>query len=141
MQVKIKRIDKSLPLPEFKTTGSVGFDIYCRNTETLLPAEVKKLPANLVVKVPKGHYLMVEPRSSVVFKFGLLIIGGTIDQDYCGENDEIHITAYNVTKKKVFLPKGTRIAQGIFSKISKVNFKEVAKMSSKSRGGFGTTGY
>lgn len=141
MKVRIKRIDKSLPMPEFKTTGSVGFDIYCRNDETILPNEVKKIPANLVVKVPAGHYLMVEPRSSVIFKFGLLVIGGTIDQDYCGEEDEIHIMAFNVRDEKVFLPKGTRIAQGIFSKISKVSFQEVSKMSSKSRGGFGTTGH
>lgn len=80
MKVQIKRFDKSLPLPEHKTPGAVGFDIYCRKDETILPNEVKKIPA--------GHYLMVEPKSSVIFKFGLLVIGGTIDQDYCGDDDE-----------------------------------------------------
>jgi len=141
MKVQIKLIDKSLPIPEYKTTGSVGFDLYCRNDETIGPHEVKKIPANLVVKVPKGHYLMVEPRSSVVFKFGLIVIGGTIDQDYCGETDEIHITVYNVKNEMVKLERGTRIAQGIFSKISKVDFKSVSRMGKVSRGGFGTTGY
>ena|SRR3989344_3198886 len=141
MKVQIKLIDKSLPIPEYKTTGSVGFDLYCRNDETIGPHEVKKMPANLVVKVPKGHYLMVEPRSSVVFKFGLIVIGGTIDQDYCGETDEIHITVYNVKNEVVKLERGTRIAQGIFSKISKVDFKPVSRMEKVSRGGFGTTGY
>ncbi len=141
MKISIKRIDKRLPVPEYKTTGSVGFDLYCRNEEIIGPHEVKKMPANLVVKVPRGHYLMVEPRSSVIFKFGLLVVGGTIDQDYCGDTDEIHITVFNVRNKPVRLEKGTRIAQGIFSKISKVDFKEVPKMSNVSRGGFGTTGY
>ncbi|MDO8515102.1 MAG: dUTP diphosphatase, partial [bacterium] len=122
-------------------SGSVGFDIYNRETAVIKSFEFKKLPANLTIKVPNGHYLMVEPRSSVLFKFGLLVVGGTIDQDYCGENDEIHITVINMTKKSVKLEKGTRIAQGIFSKISKVDFSEVPKMSAQSRGGFGTTGH
>ncbi len=30
MKVKIKRIDKSLPLPVYETNGSVGFDIIAR---------------------------------------------------------------------------------------------------------------
>ncbi|MDO8515324.1 MAG: dUTP diphosphatase, partial [bacterium] len=65
MKVKIKRFDKNLPLPEYKTSGSVGFDIYNRETAVIKSFEFKKLPANLTIKVPNGHYLMVEPRSSV----------------------------------------------------------------------------
>lgn len=141
MKVKIKRFDPKLPLPEYKTSGSVGFDIYTRIDAKIGPSEVQKIPANLGVGVPKGYYLMVEPRSSTMFKFGLLVIGGTIDQDYSGDTDEINITVYNLTKRKVVVTKGTRIAQGIFSKISKAKFVEVKKMGKKSRGGFGTTGF
>lgn len=140
MKVKIKRFDKELPLPEYKTSGSVGFDIYTRNDEKIKPGEVVKMPGNLGVAVPKGYYLMVEPRSSALFKFGLMIVGGTIDQDYCGDEDEVNITAINMTKKTVLLPKGTRVAQGIFSKIAIAKFKEVKKLGKKSRGGFGSTG-
>lgn len=141
MRVKIKRFDQELPLPEYKTSGSVGFDIYTRVDTKIGPSQVQKIPANLGVAVPKGYYLMVEPRSSTMFKFGLLVIGGTIDQDYSGDTDEINITVYNLTKKTVILAKGTRIAQGIFSKIAKAKFVEVKKLGKKSRGGFGTTGY
>lgn len=141
MKVKIKRFDRSLPLPEYKTSGAVGFDIYVRYDEAIGPNASKRMPANLAVKVPPRHYLMVEPRSSVIFKFGLLVIGGTIDQDYCGDDDEIYITVVNMTDREVKIERGTRIAQGIFSRISKVDFEEVEKMGAKSRGGFGTTGY
>lgn len=141
MRVKIKRFDQELPLPEYKTSGSVGFDIYTRVDTKIGPSQVQKIPANLGVAVPKGYYLMVEPRSSTMFKFGLLVIGGTIDQDYSGDTDEINITVYNLTKKTVTLAKGTRVAQGIFSKIAKAKFVEVKKLGKKSRGGFGTTGY
>lgn len=43
MKVKIKRFDKSLPLPEYKTPGAVGFDLYVKNDETIRPREVKLL--------------------------------------------------------------------------------------------------
>lgn len=141
MKVKVKRFDPKLPMPEYKTSGSVGFDIYTRVEAKIKPAAVQKIPANLGVVVPRGYYLMVEPRSSTMFKFGLLVIGGTIDQDYSGDNDEINITVYNLTKKVVKVEKGTRIAQGIFSKIAKASFIDVKKLGKKSRGGFGTSGY
>lgn len=141
MKIKIKRFDRSLPIPEYKTPGAVGFDIYTRMEEKIFPGEAKKIPANLGVVVPKGYYLTVEPRSSVVFKFGLLVIGGTIDQDYCGDDDEINITLINVRRRPVTIPRGTRLAQGIFSKIAKADFVEVTKLGEKSRGGIGTTGY
>jgi len=44
MQVKIKRIDKSLPLPEFHTKGAVGFDLYARTSITIEPAAIALSP-------------------------------------------------------------------------------------------------
>ncbi len=140
MRVFVKRFDSDLPMPEYMTAGSVGFDIYTRVDQAIRAGEAKRIPANLGVKVPTGYYLMVEPRSSTLFRYNLLVVGGTIDQDYCGDEDEVHITVYNLGKKVMKLPKGTRIAQGIFSKIAKAEFKEVRRLGKKSRGGFGTTG-
>lgn len=141
MKVKIKRFDKSLPLPEYKTPGSVGFDLYLRNNESIGPHEVKAFPSNIGIAIPEGHLLLVTSRSSTAGKFGLLVIPGTIDPDFCGDEDEMKISVFNLTDKTVEVAAGTRIAQGIFYKVSKAEFKEVSKMSPKSRGGFGTTGY
>ena len=65
---------------------------------------------------------------------------GIIDQDYCGEKDEIKALVLNFTKKTVVVKKGERIAQGILVKIARPEIKEVEKMEKKSRGGFGSTG-
>lgn len=141
MKVKIKLVDASMPAPEYKTKGAVGFDLYLRKDEIVLPGEVKLFPSNLIMKVPKGHFLLINPRSSTPHKFGLLVFTGIIDQDYCGEEDEFNIQVMNITKKKMKIERGTRIAQGILIKMSHATFTQVKKMGKTSRGGFGTTGH
>lgn len=142
MNVKIKRIDKSLPMPLYHTKGSVGFDLTAREEVILKPWEMKLIPLNLIVKIPRGHGLFLFSRSSIPSKKGLMIANGVgvIDQDYNGEEDELKTLVLNATKKKVVVEKGERICQGIFLKLAIGKFSEVKKMTQKSRGGFGSTG-
>lgn len=143
MKVKIKRIDKSLLLPEYKTKGAVGFDLMARVETILKPFEATLIPLNIVVKVPKGYGLFLFSRSSTPSRKGIIVGNGVgvIDQDYNGEEDELKLSAINITKKNVVVEKGERICQGIFLKLEVPIFAEVNKMSAKSRGGFGTTGH
>lgn len=141
-KAQIKRIDKTIPLPQYETEGSVGFDILARE-ETEIPAkEIKLVPGNIIVKVPRGYMLMVASRSSTPKKKGLSPPHGLgiIDHDYCGSQDEIKIQVYNFTDKSVIVQKGEKIAQGVFIKIDKLVWEEVEAMEDKSRGGFGSTG-
>ena len=143
MQVNIKRIDPTLPLPQYQTPGSVAFDLYARKTTTITPWRPTIIPANVIVAVPKGYFLMLSSRSSTPIKKGLMVANGigVIDQDYHGDQDEIGIQVLNFTKKDVTIKKGERIAQALLVSITKVaEFNEVDQMSSKSRGGFGSTG-
>ena len=141
MKVRIKRIDKSLPLPIYETQGSVGFDLLARQTVTIKPGSIELIPANAIIEVPKGYSLIVASRSSTPRKFGLTKPHGIgiIDQDYCGENDEIKIQVMNFTLKPVIIEKGTKIAQGLFIRTDRFEFKEVENINKKSRGGFGST--
>ncbi|MCL4398121.1 dUTP diphosphatase [Patescibacteria group bacterium] len=141
MKVKIKRFDKSLPLPEYKTAGAVAFDLPVRNEEVIAPGEVKLVATGLGLKIPKGYFLWIAPRSSTLLKHHLLASAGVIDQDYCGNEDEIHVQIINVSREPVKIERGWRLAQGIFVKFSKFEFTEVRVMTNKSRGGFGTTGH
>jgi len=141
-KAKIKRIDLSLPLPVYETDGSVGFDILARKETEIPSKEIVLVPGNIIVEVPKGYMLMVASRSSTPRKKGLLPPHGLgiIDHDYCGEEDEIKIQVYNFTDKSVKVLKGEKIAQGVFIKINKLQWKEVSDMRKNSRGGFGSTG-
>ena len=141
MKVKIKRLDKDLPLPQYETGGSVGFDLLCRESVTVAPQTVALIPANVIVETPPGYMLMVTLRSSTPRKRGLLIPHGVgvIDPDYCGEDDEIQIQIYNFTDQPVTVERGDKIAQGIFVRLDIAEWSEVSEMGSETRGGFGST--
>lgn len=142
MQVNIKRIDTSLPLPEYQTSGSVAFDLYSRIDMAIAPKSLGLIPTNLIIETPKGYMLMVASRSSTPKKKSLLVPHGIgiIDQDYCGEKDEILFQAYNFSDQEVAITKGERIGQGVFVKIERGDWQEVADMTGPNRGGFGSTG-
>ncbi len=142
MRVKIKRIDKSLPLPIYETKGSVGFDIMARENISIPPKEISMIPSNLIVEVPEKYMLVVASRSSTPSKKGLTPPHGfgIIDHDYCGPEDEIKVLVYNFTEKDVEIKRGDKIAQGVFVRIDKFEWEEVSEISASSRGGFGSTG-
>ena len=76
MNVKIKRIDKSIPLPRYETSGAVGFDLLCRKSVEVLPQNISLVPANVIIETPPGYMLLVALRSSTPRKRGLLIPHG-----------------------------------------------------------------
>jgi len=142
MKVKIKRIDKELPLPIYETGGSVGFDIIARENVSVPPKEMGMIPSNLIVEVPDGYMLIVASRSSTPRKKGLTPPHGfgIIDQDYCGSEDEIKVLVYNFLDEKVEISRGEKIAQGVFVKIDRFEWDEIEKVENENRGGFGSTG-
>lgn len=141
MKIKIKRIDNALPLPEYQTSGAVAFDLYSRIDAIILPKTVERLPANVIIEIPKGYMLEIKDRSSTLKKKGLLVTTGYIDNDYHGELDEILLQVYNITDIEVKVERGERIGQGVFVKIDIAEWEEVDTMKKESRGGFGSTGH
>ena len=141
MKLRIVRIDKTLPLPEYQTQGAVAFDLYTRVDATILPGEKVTLPSNLIVEVPHGYFLMIAARSSLP-KRGLMLANGIggLDQDYHGPKDEVGILVYNFTDTPVEVARGDRLAQALIVPIEKAELEEVEGIKEESRGGFGSTG-
>ncbi|MCR4328737.1 MAG: dUTP diphosphatase [Patescibacteria group bacterium] len=141
MKIRISRIDKDLPLPEYKTEGAVAFDFYSRTDISLAPHEKKIAPSNFIIEVPKGHALIVAARSGTPKK-GIMLANniGIIDEDYHGPEDEIGIWVWNMTDAPIEITRGDRIAQGLIVPIIRAEWEEVAQIKESSRGGFGTTG-
>ncbi|MDP7247550.1 MAG: dUTP diphosphatase [Candidatus Peribacteraceae bacterium] len=142
MQVSVKRIDPSLPLPRHETGGSVGFDLITRIDTLIEPGQIGLVPSNVIVQVPKGHALLILPRSSLPRKKGLVCPHslGVIDEDYHGPEDEIFVQVQNITSDPVVIKRGERIAQGLIVKVEKAQWAEVVSHEAKTRGGFGSTG-
>ncbi|MFH1433549.1 MAG: dUTP diphosphatase [Candidatus Uhrbacteria bacterium] len=141
IEVKFKKLDPNLPDLAYQTAGAVAFDLPVRESVTIEPGEKKIIPTGYVVCVPKGHALILAPRSSNAKK-GLPMANGigVIDQDYCGPNDELHLALFNRGKESYTTEVGERLAQGLFIPISRAKFVEVDELDTPNRGGFGTTG-
>ena len=141
MKIRIKRIDTSLPLPAYKTKGAAGFDLYARETITIKPHEVRLIPLNIALEIPKNCWVLLAARSST-HKSGIIAANGIGigDSDFCGDNDEYHFAALNFTDKNVTIERGTRIAQMIIMQYQQVEFEEVTTLNREDRGGFGSTG-
>jgi len=142
MQVDIHRVDKELPLPRHETDGAVAFDLFAREAVTIAPGAIGLVPANVIVRTPPGHMLMLAARSSLALKKKLMLANGigVVDQDYCGAGDELRFPLLNIGKEVSTVERGERIGQGIFAKIERAEWNEVDKIDKPSRGGFGTTG-
>jgi dUTP diphosphatase len=141
LHVAVKRIDKTLPLPAYATPGAVGFDVLCREDTEIAPRKQGLIPGNVIVRTPAGYMLMLTLRSSTPRRKGLLIPHGVgiIDQDYCGEGDELMVAVYNFRNEAVIVQRAERIAQGMFVPIIRVRWQEVDDVGA-GRGGFGSTG-
>ncbi len=141
MKIKIKRFDKTLPLPEYKTEGAACMDVYAREDIDIEPQGLGYIPLNIALEVPKDYWVMLAARSST-HKLGLMPINGIGigDWDFKGDNDEYKFVVYNFTKEIVKITKGMRIAQIMVVKYEKVEVEEVDKLGNPDRGGLGSTG-
>ena len=142
LNIKVKRVDVTLPLPKPATGGSVGFDLLCRRGVTVPARKIRLVPVNLIVAVPPGYLFMIVSRSSLPLKRGLMVANGVgiIDQDYRGPEDEIHVQVYNFTDRLIEIQRAERLAQGFFLGVEKIEWIEVEEVLGTSRGGFGSTG-
>lgn len=141
MKVAIRRIDKSVPLPEYKTPGAVAMDCCAREDTTVEPQSFGYIPLNMAIKPPTGHFVLLAARSSL-HKRGLMPSNGIGigDEDFSGDEDEYKAAVYNFTNEPVEVKKGDRVAQMMVLPYDRVVWEEVATLGSNNRGGFGTTG-
>jgi dUTP pyrophosphatase len=143
LPVRVRRLDPTVSLPEYQTSGAAGFDLAASQDTTVEPGGITLVPTGLVIAVPDGYFLAIFARSSTPLRRGLMVANGVgvIDSDYCGDTDEIKIQVLNVTKAPVTVAKGDRIAQGLFIPVSRaVWHEETESLRQGARGGFGATG-
>jgi len=141
MKIKIKRFDKSIPLPEYKTEGAACMDMYIREDTKIEPNSFGYLPLNVALEVPKGHWVMLAARSSL-HKLGIIPANGigVMDSDYNGDGDEYKLVVYNTKSEPVTIEKGSRVAQIMIATLERAELEEVLNLKNTDRGGFGSTG-
>lgn len=143
VSARIRRLRRDVPLPEYQTAGSAGFDLAASEDVTVPPRGIALVPTGLVIQVPAGHFLGIFARSSTPLKRGLMVANGVgvIDSDYCGDADEVKVQVLNFTDARVDVKAGDRIAQGLLIPIVRAAWVESAEpLREGARGGFGATG-
>jgi dUTP pyrophosphatase len=144
LTVKVRRVRPSdLPLPKYQTPLSAGMDLLADVSEdlTLDSLERRLVPTGLSLELPPGYEAQVRPRSGLALKQGLTCLNspGTIDADYRGE---VGVLLINLSKERVVLKRGDRIAQLVVAPTAQATLIEVEVLSDTDRGagGFGSTG-
>jgi len=142
LELKIQRLDPSLPLPEYAYPGDAGLDLRAACDCTLLPEQRTPIPTALRVAIPEGYAGLVVPRSGLAARHGLSVVNtpGLIDSQYRGE---IVVLAINHdTSKPIVISKGDRIAQLVIVPVPQVKLVEVSELDETERSarGFGSSG-
>ena len=143
VKILVKKFDKKIKLPVYKTSGSSGMDLmaYVKNKINIKPGKTAMIPTGIALAIPKNYEIQIRPRSGLAAKKSISVLNtpGTVDADYRGE---IKIILINLSKKLFVVKSGDRIAQMILCPVAKGKFKEVRKLPKtiRGKGGFGSTG-
>lgn len=139
-KIKIKLKDSDVNVPTYHSSGAACVDIEANEDVAVRPNRHALIGTGMSLELPKGHCLLIFPRSSLGAA-GLMLANsvGVIDEDYRGE---IMLNMYNTTYRTIVIKKGQRIAQGMLVKPVHIEFSETSTLSETERGcgGFGSTG-
>ena len=143
VKILIKKTNKEVITPKYKTDGSSGVDLsaFLEKEVVIKPNSSDLIPTGLQVAIPEEFEIQIRPRSGLAAKesIGVLNSPGTIDSDYRGE---LKIILFNHGKEDFIINNGDRIAQMVLVPIIKMEFEEVDSLPDtvRGQGGFGSTG-
>jgi dUTP pyrophosphatase len=143
VKVLIKKLDSSVELPKYKTTGASGMDLmaFVRQPIKLEPNSSCLISTGISIAFSEDYEVQIRPRSGLAAKNSITVLNtpGTIDSDYRGE---IKIILFNHGKKEFIINNKDRVAQMILSPVIKMELEEIDDLPNTLRGesGFGSTG-
>lgn len=127
-------------VPVRATGGSAGYDFRTKEPIVLGAGETVLTFSDVKCELAPDEVLLLFIRSSVGVKQQLMLANGTgvIDADYFENEDNdgnIGLPLHNYGKETVYIPQGTRVAQGII-----VKYTAEDHVTARRTGGFGSTG-
>ena len=143
VKILVKKFDKKIKLPVYKTSGSSGMDLmaFIKKPINIKPKRSSLIPTGLTVAFSKNYEIQIRPRSGLAAKNNISVLNtpGTIDSDYRGE---IKVIIYNHGNNDFAINNGDRIAQMILAPVVKIELEETNNLPEtiRGKGGFGSTG-
>ncbi|MDQ3952659.1 MAG: dUTP diphosphatase [Actinomycetota bacterium] len=142
MRLRVRRLDRDLPLPSQARPGDAGLDLFSAEDVSLKPGERAAIATGLAVEIPAGYAGFVHARSGRALREGLALVNapGLIDSGYRGE---IKVIVVNLDPADaVHVQRGDKIAQLVIQPVVSADLVEAADLEASERGagGFGSTG-
>ena len=143
VKVFIKKLNTSVQLPSYKTSGASGMDLmaFIEKPIELKPGKSCLVPTGLSVAFSKEYEIQIRPRSGLAAKKNISVLNtpGTIDSDYRGE---LKVILFNHGSENFMINNNDRIAQMVLNPIIKMELEETNNLPDSIRGdgGFGSTG-
>ena len=143
VKVFIKKLNPSVQLPSYKTSGASGMDLmaFIKEPIELKPGKSCLVPTGLSVAFSKEYEIQIRPRSGLAAKKNISVLNtpGTIDSDYRGE---LKIILFNHGSENFMINNNDRVAQMVLTPIIKMELEEKNELPETIRGegGFGSTG-
>ena len=143
VKVLLKKLDPSVKLPTYKSSGASGMDLmaFIKEPIKLAPNSSCLVPTGLSVAFSEDYEIQIRPRSGLAAKNNITVLNtpGTIDSDYRGE---IKVILFNLGNNTFVINNKDRVAQMILTPVIKMQLQETDNLPDTLRGegGFGSTG-
>ena len=139
MQIRIKKLDSSLPDLGYAKAGDAGFDLYAREHTVLAPGVQTAIATGVAIEIPEGYVGLVWDKSGLSIRHGLKTLGGVVDSGYRGE---VMVGMINLSGTPYTFEKGDKVAQLLIQKVEHARFEIVDELSETERSatGFGSSG-
>lgn len=142
-KIKVKRVTDTAIVPERKTIGAAGYDLYADTAEpvTIRPHETELIFSGIAFAIPKNYFGAIYARSGLSISSGLrpATCVSVIDSDYRGN---VGLPIHNDTDTERVIAPHERVAQIVFQKALIVDLEIVDELDKTERGsnGFGSSG-
>jgi len=144
VNINIKKLTSTAKTPLRGSNEAAGYDLYAdiaTDFVAINPHETVKIGTGISLEIPDGYFGAIFARSGLATREGLRPANcvGVVDQDY---RNELIVALHNDTDTARYITPGERVAQLVIMPYLEVEFKEVDKLNTTSRGmgGFGSTG-
>ena len=143
VKVLIKKLNPSVQLPSYKTSGASGMDLmaFIEKPIVIKPGNSCLVPTGLSVAFSEEFEIQIRTRSGLAAKNKISVLNtpGTIDSDYRGE---LKIILFNHSSENFTINNNDRVAQMVLTPIVKIELEETNELPETLRGegGFGSTG-
>lgn len=140
-EIKIKYFTDAIDRLEYIDGKSDWIDLRASEEVSLKQGEFALIPLGVAMELPAGYEAHIVPRSSTYKNFGVIQANhcGIVDGSYCGDNDMWRMPV--IAMRDTVIHVNDRICQfRIMENQPKIVFEEVAHLTGKDRGGFGSTG-